>query len=86
MVGASLWLTVLVASTGAVLLTIFEPVTWALIAELAGESARQANGMLATSNQLGALTGPPSVACSWPSGASRWSGFFVWALQSSQRS
>jgi len=57
MVGASLWLTMLVASTGAVLLTIFEPVTWALTAELAGESRATANGMLATSNQLGALTG-----------------------------
>jgi predicted MFS family arabinose efflux permease len=57
LVGASLWLTVLVASTGAVLLTIFEPVTWALMAELAGESRATANGMLATSNQLGALTG-----------------------------
>jgi predicted MFS family arabinose efflux permease len=38
-------------------LTVFEPVTWALTAELAGESRATANGMLATSNQLGAMTG-----------------------------
>ena len=56
-VGVSLWLTVLLASVGAVLLTVFEPVTWTLTAELAGESRATANGMLATSNQLGAMTG-----------------------------
>ena len=56
-VGVSPWLTVLLASAGAVLLTVFEPVTWALTAELAGESRATANGMLATSNQLGAMTG-----------------------------
>lgn len=55
--GVSLWFTVLVAGAGAVLLTIFEPVTWVLTAELAGESRATANGMLATSNQLGATTG-----------------------------
>ena len=47
----------LLASAGAVLLTVFEPVTWVLTAELAGESRATANGMLATSNQLGATTG-----------------------------
>jgi predicted MFS family arabinose efflux permease len=57
MVGVSPWLTVLLASAGAVLLTVFEPVTWTLTAELAGESRATANGMLATSNQLGAMTG-----------------------------
>jgi len=51
------WPTVLLAVVGAALLTVFEPVTWALIAELAGESRATANGMLATSNQLGATTG-----------------------------
>jgi predicted MFS family arabinose efflux permease len=56
-VGVSPWFTILVASAGAVLLTVFEPVTWALTAELAGESRATANGMLATSNQLGAMTG-----------------------------
>jgi predicted MFS family arabinose efflux permease len=56
-VGVSLWLTVFLASVGAILLTVFEPVTWALTAELAGESRATANGMLATSNQLGAMTG-----------------------------
>jgi len=56
-VGVSPWFTVLFASAGAVLLTVFMPVTWALTAELAGESRGTANGMLATSNQLGVLTG-----------------------------
>jgi len=56
-VGVSPWLTILLASVGAVLLTVFEPVIWALTAELAGESPATANGMLATSNQLGAMTG-----------------------------
>jgi predicted MFS family arabinose efflux permease len=51
------WLTILLAAVGAALLTVFEPVTWALMAELAGESRATANGMLATSNQLGATTG-----------------------------
>ena len=51
------WLTVLLAASGAVLLTVFEPVTWALMAELAGESRATANGMLATSNQVGATVG-----------------------------
>src|SRR5215470_15927634 len=50
----SLWPTVLLAAVGAALLTVFEPVTWALIAELTGESRTTANGMLATSDQLGA--------------------------------
>jgi MFS transporter, DHA1 family, inner membrane transport protein len=56
-VAGSPWLTVLLAAVGAVLLTVFEPVTWALIAELAGESRATANGMLAVSNQLGATIG-----------------------------
>ncbi len=56
-VGVSPWLTILLAGAGALLLTVFEPVTWTLTAELAGESRATANGMLATSNQLGALTG-----------------------------
>ena len=42
---------------GALLLTIFEPVTWVLTAELAGESRATANGLLATSNQLGFIGG-----------------------------
>ena len=53
-VGVSLWVTVLLAGAGAMLLTVFEPVTWALMAELAGDSRATANGMLAASNQLGA--------------------------------
>ena len=57
LVAVSPWLTVLLATAGAILLTVFEPVTWALMAELAGESRATANGMLATSNQLGAMIG-----------------------------
>ena len=53
----SLWPTVLLAALGAALLTLFEPVTWALVAELTGESRATANGMLATSNQLAATIG-----------------------------
>ena len=72
--GVSLWFTVLVAAAGAALLTVFEPVTWVLTAELAGESRATANGMLAASNQLGAATGASvGGGWSWPSGASRWS-------------
>jgi predicted MFS family arabinose efflux permease len=56
-VGMSPWFTVLLASAGAVLLTVFMPVTWTLTAELAGESRGTANGMLATSNQLGVMIG-----------------------------
>jgi len=51
------WLTVFLAAGGAVLLTVFEPVTWALMAELSGESRATANGMLAASNQVGATIG-----------------------------
>jgi len=56
-VTVSPWPTVILAAVGAGLLTVFEPVTWALMAELAGESRATANGMLATSNQLGATIG-----------------------------
>ena len=56
-VAVSPWGTVFLAAAGAALLTVFEPVTWALMAELAGESRATANGMLAASNQLGATTG-----------------------------
>src|SRR5262245_13440619 len=56
-VALSPWPTVLFAAAGAALLTVFEPVTWALMAELAGESRATANGMLAASNQLGATAG-----------------------------
>jgi predicted MFS family arabinose efflux permease len=51
------WVTILVGGAGALLLTGFEPVPWALTAELAGESRATANGLLASSNQLGAAAG-----------------------------
>jgi len=57
LLGLAPWLTLLLACGGAVLLSVFEPVSWALIAELAGESRATANGLLATSNQIGALAG-----------------------------
>ena len=39
------WPTVLLAGVGAALLTVFEPVTLALMAELAGETRATANGI-----------------------------------------
>lgn len=51
------WTAILLCGASALLLTIFEPVTWALISELAGESRATANGLLATSNQLGIIGG-----------------------------
>lgn len=51
------WSAVLLGCTGVVLLTVFEPVSWVLTAELAGESRATANGLLATSNQLGVIGG-----------------------------
>jgi len=54
---ASLWLTMLLASTGMLLAAVFEPVIWTLTAELAGESVATANGMLAFSTQLGSALG-----------------------------
>jgi predicted MFS family arabinose efflux permease len=51
------WGTILFACASVLVLTIFEPVTWTLTAEFAGESRATANGLLATSNQLGALGG-----------------------------
>ena len=51
------WMAIMLCSAGALLLTVFEPVTWVLTAELAGESRATANGLLATSNQLGFIGG-----------------------------
>jgi predicted MFS family arabinose efflux permease len=51
------WMMILVGGASALLLTSFEPVPWALTAELAGESRATANGLLASSNQLGAAAG-----------------------------
>jgi predicted MFS family arabinose efflux permease len=56
-VSPSPWVAILLCGASALLLTIFEPVTWALTAELAGESRATANGLLATSNQLGIIGG-----------------------------
>jgi predicted MFS family arabinose efflux permease len=55
--GIAPWSTVLLGSVGMVLMTIFEPVSWVVTAELAGESRATANGLLASSNQLGILLG-----------------------------
>ena len=51
------WGTILFGVCQRAVLTIFEPVTWTLTAEFAGASRATANGLLATSNQLGALGG-----------------------------
>jgi predicted MFS family arabinose efflux permease len=56
-VSVSPWMAILLCGASALLLTIFEPVTWALTAEFAGESRATANGLLATSNQLGIIGG-----------------------------
>jgi len=53
----SAWIAVALCGVSAFLLTIFEPVTWALTTELAGESRATANGFLATSNQFGIVGG-----------------------------
>jgi MFS family permease len=78
-VAGSPWLTVLLAAVGAVLLTVFEPVTWTLIAELAGESRATANGMLAVSNQLGATIGASVGGLVLIFGVSRSLGCCAWA-------
>jgi DHA1 family chloramphenicol resistance protein-like MFS transporter len=51
------WTAVLVGFVGMVMLTIFEPISWVVTAELAGESRATANGLLATSNQVGIIGG-----------------------------
>ncbi len=56
-VSLSHWMAILLCCAGALLLTVFEPVTLALTAELAGELRATANGFLATSNQLGVIGG-----------------------------
>jgi predicted MFS family arabinose efflux permease len=55
--GFSPWIAIVLCCASALLLTIFEPVTWTLAAEFAGESRATANGLLATSNQLGGIAG-----------------------------
>jgi DHA1 family inner membrane transport protein len=55
--GLGVWTAVMLCCAGALLLTIFEPITWVLTSELAGESRATANGLLATSNQLGFIGG-----------------------------
>lgn len=56
-VPATPWGTILLACASVLLLTIFEPVTWTLMAEFAPDSRATANGLLATSNQLGVIDG-----------------------------
>jgi predicted MFS family arabinose efflux permease len=51
------WPAVVLGFAGMVILTIFEPVSWVVTAEIAGESRATANGLLATSNQLGVIGG-----------------------------
>ena len=55
--GMTPWSAVVLGCVGMILLTIFEPVSWIVTAELAGESRATANGLLASSNQLGIVLG-----------------------------
>jgi DHA1 family chloramphenicol resistance protein-like MFS transporter len=55
--GITPWFVVALGCIGMVLMTIFEPVSWVVTAELAGESRATANGLLASSNQLGIVLG-----------------------------
>jgi predicted MFS family arabinose efflux permease len=55
--GVAPWTAVALGCAGMVSLTVFEPVSWVVTAELAGESRATANGLLATSNQLGIVLG-----------------------------
>ena len=57
-------------------LTIFEPVTWTLTAEFAGESRATANGLLATSNQLGVIGGASAGGLVLALGGFSWVGVF----------
>jgi MFS transporter, DHA1 family, chloramphenicol resistance protein len=55
--GVTPWTAVALGCAGMIALTIFEPVSWVVTAELAGESRATANGLLASSNQLGIVLG-----------------------------
>jgi predicted MFS family arabinose efflux permease len=55
--GITPWMVAVLGFAGMVLMTIFEPVSWVVTAELAGESRATANGLLASSNQLGVVLG-----------------------------
>jgi len=70
------WMAILLCCVSALLLTIFEPVTWALTAELAGESRATANGLLATSNQLGIIGGASVGGLALAFGGFPFVGFF----------
>src|SRR5260370_36492522 len=74
--GLGVWTAVMLCSAGALLLTIFEPVTWVLTSELAGESRATANGLLATSNQLGFIGGASAGGVVPPGGGLSLVGFF----------
>jgi MFS transporter, DHA1 family, inner membrane transport protein len=56
-ISLSPWTAIILCCASALFLTTFEPVTWALAAEFAGEARATANGLLATSNQLGIIGG-----------------------------
>jgi predicted MFS family arabinose efflux permease len=56
-ISLSPWTAIILCCAGALLLTIFEPVTWALAAEFAREARATANGLLATSNPVGIIGG-----------------------------
>jgi predicted MFS family arabinose efflux permease len=78
-ISLSPWAAILLCCVGALLLTIFEPVTWVLTAELAGESRATANGLLATSNQLGVIGGASAGGLVLAFGGFPFVGFFCLA-------
>jgi predicted MFS family arabinose efflux permease len=75
-VPATPWGTILLACASVLLLTIFEPVTWTLAAEFAGDSRATANGLLATSNQLGVIGGASAGGLVLALGGFSWVGVF----------
>lgn len=75
-VPATPWGTILLACASVLLLTVFEPVTWTLAAEFAGDSRATANGLLATSNQLGVIGGAAAGGLVLALGGFSWVGVF----------
>jgi predicted MFS family arabinose efflux permease len=79
-VSLSPWTAIILCCASALLLTIFEPVTWALAAEFSGEARATANGLLGTSNQLGIIGGASVGGLVLALGDFHWSGSFAWVL------
>jgi predicted MFS family arabinose efflux permease len=70
------WWAIALSCIGMVALTIFEPISWVVTAELAGESRATANGLLATSNQIGVIGGASAAGLVLAVGDFPWLGLF----------